>query len=99
MVPLFQGFLTLMAACLVYGLGEALVTSSFAALVADMCRERHFGSARGAFGTIFDVGHASGPILSGRLVGWVGYQVRFPLLAVILFLAIPRFLRNVPGHE
>ncbi len=99
MVPFLQGFLTLMAACLVFGLGEALVTSSTAALVADMCRERHFGSAMGAFGTIFDVGHASGPILAGLLVGWVGYQVGFPLLAITLFLAIPLFLRNVPGHE
>lgn len=99
MVPFLQGFLTLMAACLVFGLGEALVTSSSAALVADMCRERHFGSAMGAFGTIFDVGHASGPILAGLLVGWVGYQVSFPLLAAIVFLAIPLFLRNVPGHE
>lgn len=88
-----------MAACLVFGLGEVLVTSSLAALVADMCRERHFGSAMGAFGTVFDVGHVSGPILSGLPVGWVGYQVSFPLLAVILFLATPMYLRNVPGHE
>jgi MFS family permease len=97
-VPFLHGFLTLMAASLVFGLGEAFVTSSSAALVADMCKERHFGSAMGAFGTIFDIGHASGPILSGLLVGWLGYQVSFPLLAAVLFLAIPLFLRNVPEN-
>ncbi len=32
--------------------GEALVTSSTAALVADICQERHFGTAMGTFGTI-----------------------------------------------
>jgi len=95
-VPFMHGFWTLLAASLVFGLGEALVTSSSAAMVADLCRERHFGSAMGAFGTIFDVGHASGPILGGLLVGWMGYQVSFPLMASVLFLAIPIFLKNVP---
>ncbi|MFP5223188.1 MAG: MFS transporter [Acidobacteriota bacterium] len=95
-VPFMQGFWTLLAASLVFGMGEALVTSSSAAMVADLCRERHFGSAMGAFGTIFDVGHASGPILGGLLVGWVGYQMSFPLMASVLFLAIPVFLKNVP---
>jgi DHA1 family multidrug resistance protein-like MFS transporter len=99
-VPFMQGFWTLLMASLVFGMGEALVTSSSAAMVADLCRERHFGSAMGAFGTIFDVGHASGPILGGLLVGWMGYQVSFPLMASVLFLAIPVFLKNVPqGFE
>ncbi|MHC1710893.1 MAG: MFS transporter [Solidesulfovibrio sp.] len=98
-VPFMHGFWTLLAACLVFGLGEAFVTSSSAAMVADLCRERHFGSAMGAFGTIFDVGHASGPILGGLLVGWLGYQISFPAMAVVLFLAIPVFLRFVPNER
>ena len=61
--------------CLVFGLGEALVTSSSAAMVADMCKERHYGTAMGVFGTIFDIGHASGPILGGLLIGSLGYRV------------------------
>ena len=99
LVPFMGGFWPLLAACLVFGLGEALVTSSSAAMVADLCRERHFGSAMGAFGTIFDVGHASGPILAGLLVGWVGYAVSFPLMAAVLFAAIPVFLARVPKEE
>ena len=98
-VPFMHGFWTLLAACLVFGLGEAFVTSSSAAMVADLCRERHFGSAMGAFGTIFDIGHASGPILGGLLVGWLGYQISFPAMAVALFLAIPVFLRFVPNDK
>ena len=94
-MPFMHGFFALLAACLVFGMGEALVTSSSAALVADMCRDRRFGSAMGAFGTIFDIGHASGPICAGLLIGWGGYQVCIPLLAGMVFLAIPVFLRNV----
>jgi MFS family permease len=99
LVPFMRDFWTLLATCLVFGMGEALVTSSSAAMVADLCRERHFGSAMGAFGTIFDVGHASGPILAGLLVGWVGYGVSFPLMAAVLFAAIPVFLVRVPREE
>ena len=44
-----------------------------AALVADYCRQDHLGSAMGTFGTIFDVGHAAGPLLAGTLIGlWGG---------------------------
>lgn len=98
-IPFMYGFLPLLAACLVFGMGEALVTSSSAALVADMCRDSRFGSAMGAFGTIFDVGHASGPICAGLLIGWGGYHVSFPVLAVALIAAIPLFLKNVPRED
>ena len=94
-VPFLAAFLPLLAACLVFGMGEALVTSSSAALVADMCRDRRFGSAMGAFGTIFDIGHASGPICAGLIIAQAGYQVCFPLMGGLVVLAIPVFLRNV----
>jgi hypothetical protein len=35
-------------------------------------QEDHLGSAMGTFGTIFDVGHASGPLLKGLLIGLTG---------------------------
>ncbi|WP_243311711.1 MFS transporter [Fundidesulfovibrio agrisoli] len=95
-IPFQGGFWGLACACMAFGLGEALVASSSAALVADMCRQRHFGSAMGAFGTIFDVGHAAGPILSGLLVAWLGYKATFPLMACVLLAAIPLFLARVP---
>ena len=57
-IPHLTGFVPLMLASMVFGLGEAFVTSSSAALVADYCKARHYGAAMGTFGTIFDVGHA-----------------------------------------
>jgi MFS family permease len=68
-IPLLKNFAALSAAALLFGLGEAFVTSSSAAMVADICRARNFGTAMGVFGTIFDFGHASGPILGGVLIG------------------------------
>ncbi|AGW14323.1 MFS transporter [Megalodesulfovibrio gigas] len=97
-IPWLGGFWTLLLAALVFGLGEAFVTSSSAALVADICKKQHYGAAMGTFGTIFDIGHASGPILSGLLVGALGYKAAFALLGVVLLAALPVLWRGIP-HE
>lgn len=94
-IPLLEGFYPLLLTALFFGLGEAFVTSSSAALVADLCREKHFGTAMGTFGTIYDVGHASGPILAGVLVAKLGYLYSFWIISALLLLAIPVFLLNV----
>ncbi len=60
--------------------------------------ERHFGTAMGAFGTIFDVGHAAGPILAGYLLLSFNYRQSFWVLSALLLLSIPIFLGNV-RHE
>ena len=78
-----------------FGFGEALVTSSGAAFVADMCKEKHFGTAMGTFGTIFDMGHASGPILAGFLIARYDYLYSFGATAVMLLLAAPAFILMV----
>jgi MFS family permease len=94
-IPLLTSFYLLMITALVFGLGEAFVTSSSAALVADVCQEKHFGAAMGTFGTIFDVGHASGPILAGLLLARFDYFPSFCMLAAILLAAIPVFVLGV----
>jgi len=73
----------------------SFVTSSSAALVADLCREKHFGTAMGTFGTIFDIGHASGPILAGLLIAYLDYLYSFWILSAILIFSVPVFAINV----
>ena len=102
LVPWFRDFAALLALASLFGLGEAVVTSSAAALVADFCREDHLGSAMGAFGTIFDVGHAAGPLLAGLLIGfWGGGDFRgpFAVIAAILILAALVFRAGVMGMK
>jgi len=94
-IPLLKGFYLLGFSALVFGLGEAMVTSSSAALVIDVCKEKHFGTAMGTFGTIFDIGHASGPILAGVLIAQLDYLYSFWLLAAMLLAALPVFVVSV----
>jgi len=102
LIPWFQTFSALLLLAAVFGLGEAVVTSSAAALVADFCREDHLGCAMGTFGTIFDVGHASGPLLAGLLIGLTGsgadYRLSFAIVAVLLIAAAMAFRSGVK-HE
>lgn len=94
-IPLLKDFYLLMLAAIVFGFGEAFVTSSSAALVADICKEKHFGTAMGTFGTLFDIGHASGPILAGFLIARFDYLHSFLIMAAILLLSIPVFIVTV----
>lgn len=94
-IPLLKDFYILMLAAIVFGFGEAFVTSSSAALVADICKEKHFGTAMGTFGTIFDIGHASGPILAGFLIKQFDYLYSFWIMSAILLLSLPVFIFSV----
>ena len=100
-IPHLGDFMSLLVAGSIFGLGEAFVTSSSAALVADFCQAKHYGAAMGTFGTIFDIGHTSGPILSGLLLVYFDYKITFSIVAILLVLSLPLFLhfvRTEPGH-
>ena len=91
LIPWFNSYMVLLLLSAVFGLGEAIVTSSAAAMVADFCKDDNLGSAMGTFGTIFDVGHASGPLLAGALIGLTGsgsdYRLSFAIVAALMVVA------------
>ncbi len=94
-IPLLKGFYPLLGTAIFFGIGEAFVTSSSAALVADICKARHFGTAMGAFGTLFDIGHASGPIVAGLLIARLDYLYSFWIMSALLVISIPIFIVSV----
>jgi MFS family permease len=89
LLPLVQGFAGLAALSLAFGLGFATVTSSTAALVADLTRDGRFGASMGVLRTVMDVGQSIGPVLTGWMVVVSGYDGAFILLAAILLGAAP----------
>jgi DHA1 family multidrug resistance protein-like MFS transporter len=98
-IPLLKDFNLLMLAAIFFGFGEAFVTSSSAALVADICKEKHFGTAMGTFGTIFDIGHAAGPIFAGVLIARFDYLYSFWLMSLLLLCSVPVFMAGVRIEE
>ena len=74
-----------------FGFGEAVVSSSSAALVADSSEFKRLGAGMGMQGTVMDIGHASGPLLAGLLIAHVSYQGAFAVIAGLQLLAAIAF--------
>ena len=89
--PTTTDFVLLVALTLVFGLGESMVTSSTAAMVAEQTRARGHGTSMGVFGSLWDIGHASGPILTGFLLSRYDYLPSFGVISLILLLATVLF--------
>jgi len=70
-----------------FGFGEAVVSSSSSAFVADSSEFKTLGAGMGMQGTIGDVGHASGPLLAGVLIANMSFAGAFTIIAGIQVLA------------
>jgi MFS family permease len=70
-----------------FGFGEAVVSSSSSALVADSSEFKTLGAGMGMQGTIMDIGHASGPLLAGLLIANLSYPMAFAVIAGIQLVA------------
>ena len=90
-IPFTTPLLGLVALSAMFGFGEAIVNASAAALVADLSELKRLGSAMGMQGAITDIGHASGPILAGVLVGALGFQTAFVIIAGLVLVAAAGF--------
>jgi MFS family permease len=83
-----------------FGFGEAVVSSSTAAFVADLSELKTLGAGMGMQGTISDIGHASGPLLAGVLIAHMSYAGAFAIIAAIQVTAAGLFWITVkPPQE
>ena len=92
LIPFFTSFWILLLLSSLLGLSMATVTASTAALVADLATGT-YGSALGVMSTIMDVGHASGPPVTGYLISVYGkvnkmrgYRFAYPIVGSLLML-------------
>lgn len=83
-VTMFAGLLALAAG---FGFGEAVVSSSSSAFVADNSEFKTLGAGMGMQGTIGDIGHASGPLLAGVLIAHMSYAGAFAIIASLQLVA------------
>jgi MFS family permease len=83
-LPMLTALWPLALVSALLGLGVAIVTPSTTALVADLVTAGRMGSAMGVFGTIWDIGEASGPILAGILIAALSYTPAFALIAGLM---------------
>jgi MFS family permease len=100
LIPQVAAFPLLILLAALFGYGEAVVSSSTSALVADVSDIKRLGAGMGMQGTIMDIGHASGPLLAGFLIALFGYATTFAFIAVLQLVAAGLFwmtARPVPA--
>ncbi len=81
LMPIASSYAILMLAVAFYGLGLATVTASTSAFAADLATATTHGAALGTLSSIMDIGHSTGPMVGGLLVGALGYQIAFHYVA------------------
>jgi MFS family permease len=96
-LPITTSFVPILFISVVIGLSLSIVTSATSAAVADVSRCELRGSAMGVFGTIMDLGHSCGPLVSGMLAAHLGYGAAFIGAAVVVAAALITFKATFPS--
>ncbi len=91
-IPYATSFIVLFALAAVFGLGTGIVTPSTMAAIGDLVTKGNYGSAMGVFGSLWDTGHATGPLVFGFLLAALGYRTSWLIMALIMGAAVTVFL-------
>jgi DHA1 family multidrug resistance protein-like MFS transporter len=92
---LATSFLSLALVLMVFGVAMAMVTASTSPLIADLCKQKSYGSAMGVLDTIMDIGQTLGPITLGLLIPILYYYLSFALVGFVLLILAFLFIVTV----
>ena len=97
-MPHISSYWLLLGLMGVFGLEMAAVTASTSALISNLARSSAYGTSLGMLSSIMDIGHSTGPMLTGLLVQAHGYTLAFSTVAGILISSALSFcaLAHVP---
>ncbi len=91
-IPYTANFMLLLLLSVVFGLGTGIVTPSTMAMIGDLVTKGNYGSAMGVFGSLWDAGHATGPVIFGFLLVFLGYQTSWLIMGLVMLVALAVFL-------
>ena len=95
-VPAAQSLIPLVGVGVAFGLCISTVTSATSAHIADVSRAGGLGSSMGILGSVMDIGHTTGPLVSGLVAAGYGFGPAFvaaaavPAVFCVLFVLSPR---------
>jgi len=96
---LFSAFIPLLVLSIFFGFSLSVVTSATSALIADLSKAEGRGSAMGILGSVMDIGHTTGPLISGIVATYLGLSKSFLGASLVLALAALIFLVIVMAHK
>lgn len=93
--PFFKSFIPLLALSILFGLSLSIVTSATTAFIADLSNKENRGSAMGILGSIMDIGHTTGPLITGIVAAYFGFTRSFITASLVIITATGVFLFGV----
>lgn len=92
-IPYTTGYGLLLGLSVIFGLGTGIVTPSTMAMIGDIVQKKgDYGSAMGVFGSLWDTGHACGPVVFGFLLVTFGYRTSWLIMALVMTAALVVFV-------
>ena len=96
---LVRSFIPMLALSILFGLSLSIVTSATSALIADLSSKETHGSAMGVLGSIMDIGHTTGPLISGIVAAGLGLGISFVGASLTLLIAAFVFMTILPWES
>lgn len=91
-------FLPMLCLSIAFGLCLSVVTSATSAYIADLSSTEARGSAMGMLGSIMDIGHTAGPLISGVIASMFGYAHSFLGASFVLLSVSVIFIASLGWH-
>jgi MFS family permease len=77
LIPFARTYGEFLAVSSVFGLGMSLSTVATSAYVADVAKKEQIGASMGALSSTMDIGHSSGPLVTGIIITVAGFTTGF----------------------
>jgi len=93
-LPFYSATVPVTVVSLIFGLGMSFATVATSAYTGDIADKGKLGASMGALSSVMDVGHASGPAVTGFIVGYISMQAGFftsVVLCVIVAIVFVMF--------
>ncbi len=92
LLTFFKDEIFVTAVSLLFGLGMSFSTVATSAYTGDVADKTKLGAAMGALSSVMDVGHSSGPLVTGFVITWLsmkaGFTLSFALCTVVAFVFV-----------
>jgi MFS family permease len=96
--PFFTNIFIIIAISIVFGIGQSLSTVATTTYVADVAKKENLGTSLGALSSIMDIGHSSGPFITGIIISLFTYSLfdkyiaGFMACAAVCFISMLIFI-------
>lgn len=104
LIPFFTDEILIIVISLIFGLGMSFSTVATSAYTGEIANKTKLGAAMGALSTVMDIGHSSGPLITGFIITWfsirTGFIASFVLCMFIaaLFVMFTTVMRTSTSH-